>query len=87
MISFDYPEAAEKSLAQMAVLRNTYEDDETTCLLLLWGFGQAGYQDINVGIRIWLNLMKPVIEIKPYSHFCVTYIYGIVHDDSLSWYE
>lgn len=83
IIAFKYPAVAEKSLSKMLCLRNTYRDNEGISLKLLWGFGQAGYKNINVGIRIWLNLMAPLIENPLYSNFCASYISRIVDVNSL----
>lgn len=86
MIAFKYPEATECCLAKMAVLRNSFEDDEDTCMKLLWGFSQAGYSDINVGIRVWCNLLTPIISVPRYSGYVCRYIHRIIDECSLKWY-
>lgn len=85
MVSFKYPHATECCLAKMAVLRNSFEDDENVCMKLLWGFSQAGYKDVNVGIRIWCNLLTPVIGVPRYSSYVCRYIGRIIDEYSLKW--
>lgn len=69
----------------MAVLRNCFEDDEAVCMKILWGFAQAGYSDLNTGIRVWSNLMTPLIGVPQYSPFICRYISRIINDVSLKW--
>lgn len=83
LLAFRFPEATECCLAKMAVLRNTFEHDENVCIKLLWGFSQAGYSDINVGIRVWCNLMAPVICIPRYGGYVCRYITRIIDECSL----
>lgn len=83
MIAFKYPEATECCLAKMAVLRNSFEDDENICMKLLWGFSQAGYSNVNVGIRVWCNLLAPVICVPRYSGYVCKYISRIIDEYSL----
>lgn len=85
MLAFKYPSATECCLAKMACLRNNFEGDDNVCMKLLWGFSQAGYSDVNVGIRIWCNLMMPVINIPRYSGYVCRYIARIIDDYSLRW--
>lgn len=52
---------------------------------ILWGFAQAGYSDLNTGIRVWSNLMTPLIGVPQYSPFICRYISRIINDVSLKW--
>ena len=85
MVAFRYPQATECCLAKMAVLRNSYVHDEEICMKLLWGFSQAGYSDVNVGIRVWCNLLLPVIKVPRFTAYVSRYICRIIDDYSLKW--
>uniref|UniRef100_A0A1L8DCA9 Uncharacterized protein n=1 Tax=Nyssomyia neivai TaxID=330878 RepID=A0A1L8DCA9_9DIPT len=78
LIALRFPVVCQSNFAKNAVLQNSYLNQSTIGLSLLWALGQGGYQDCQVGINVWQNMMVPVIEMKHYYKFVVEYIYWIL---------
>lgn len=55
-------------------LRNSYQNRPNIGLALLWSVGQAGKNDLQTGVRIWLEMMLPVMSMKHYTRFVVEYL-------------
>lgn len=84
LIAIEWPTVCVKSLAKNAILRNSYQNRAPIGLTLLWALGQGGYRDVNVGLRVWQNIMLPVLEIKAYTRFVVEYVHRILHSTKSS---
>lgn len=55
-------------------LRNSYQNRPNVCLSILWSTGQAGNKSLHSGIKVWLEIMLPLITMKHYSKFVVDYL-------------
>jgi len=55
-------------------LRNSYQNRPAVGLSILWSTGQAGNKSLHSGIRVWLEIMLPVITMKHYTKFVVDYL-------------
>lgn len=60
--------------ARLVELRNSYQNRPNIGLAILWSVGQAGKKDLHVGIKIWLEIMLPLLSMKHYTKFVVEYI-------------
>lgn len=78
LIAIEWPTVCVKSLAKTAILRNSYQNRRPIGLSLLWAVGQGGYRDISTGLRVWQNIMLPVLEIKAYTRFVCEYVHRIL---------
>ncbi|XP_055916470.1 transmembrane protein 214 [Eupeodes corollae] len=74
IVAQNWPTVCSNSLAKTAILRNSYQNRSNIGLSILWGVGQGGFRDINVGVKVWQNIMLPVIEMKSYSRYVSDYI-------------
>lgn len=84
LIAIEWPSVCIKSLAKNAMLRNSYQNRAPIGLTLLWALGQGGYQDAAVGLRVWQNIMVPVLEMKSYTRFVVEYVHRVLHHSKAS---
>merc|ERR1719357_641291 len=55
-------------------LRNSYQNRPVVGLSILWSTGQAGHKSLHSGIKVWLEIMLPVISMKHYTKFVVDYL-------------
>eukprot|EP00092_Neocalanus_flemingeri_P036346 GFUD01039569.1.p1 GENE.GFUD01039569.1~~GFUD01039569.1.p1 ORF type:complete len:658 (+),score=187.25 GFUD01039569.1:206-2179(+) len=55
-------------------LRNSYQNRPNVGLAILWSTGQAGNKSLHSGIKVWLEIMLPVITMKHYTKFVVDYL-------------
>ncbi|ETN58621.1 hypothetical protein AND_009780 [Anopheles darlingi] len=81
-IANHHPSACVNNLARNAILRNSYQNRSNIGLSLLWALGQGGYKDLNVGLKVWQDIMVPVLDLKSYSEFVSTYVNAIVSGNS-----
>lgn len=78
MIAQEWPQVCCNSLARSALLRVSYQNRSQIGLSLLWALGQGGYYDLTVGVKVWQNIMAPVLEMRSYSYFVCEYIETIL---------
>lgn len=78
MLAQDYPEFCITSIQKSATLRNSYQNRPPIGLSLLWAFGQGGISDFSVGLKAWQDLFLPVIELKNYSKYVVSYLSNLL---------
>uniref|UniRef100_A0A4Y0BQ25 Uncharacterized protein n=1 Tax=Anopheles funestus TaxID=62324 RepID=A0A4Y0BQ25_ANOFN len=77
-IAMHYPSACVNNLARNAILRNSYQNRTNIGLSLLWALGQGGYNDLDVGLKVWQDIMVPVMEMKNYNRFTCDYVQRIL---------
>uniref|UniRef100_A0A182MKV8 Uncharacterized protein n=1 Tax=Anopheles culicifacies TaxID=139723 RepID=A0A182MKV8_9DIPT len=77
-IAMHYPSACVNNLARNAILRNSYQNRTNIGLSLLWALGQGGYNDLDVGLKVWQDIMVPVMELKNYNRFTCEYVQRIL---------
>ncbi|ROT79841.1 transmembrane protein 214 [Penaeus vannamei] len=73
IMSMHRPHICVVNLPAYCELRQSFQSQTPTCLSLLWAIGQAGINDFNVGLKVWLEMMVPMIGLKNYSSFVVDY--------------
>lgn len=73
MLSIQQPQAGLVNLPFYCELRHSIQNQTPTCLSLLWAVGQLGHHDFITGLKVWLDLMVPLIGLKHYSAFVVDY--------------
>uniref|UniRef100_A0A182NBZ8 Transmembrane protein 214 n=1 Tax=Anopheles dirus TaxID=7168 RepID=A0A182NBZ8_9DIPT len=77
-IAVHYPTACINNLARNAILRNSYQNRNNIGLSLLWALGQGGYGELDVGLKVWQDIMVPVMELKNYNQFTSEYVQHIL---------
>lgn len=78
LVAQQWPTVCISNLAKCAILRNSYQNRSAIGLTLFWALGQGGYQDLSVGLKVWLNIMLPLLDLKSYSKFICEYIHRIL---------
>jgi hypothetical protein len=61
-------------LPRFVELRNSYQNRPAIGLAILWSVGQAGRKDVGCGVRVWLEMMLPVLQMRHYTRFVVDYL-------------
>ncbi|XP_037927714.1 transmembrane protein 214 [Teleopsis dalmanni] len=79
IVGQNWPSVCSENMATTAMLRNSYQNRSNICLSILWAVGQCGYISLMEGLKVWQNLMVPVLEFKSYSRFVSEYIEKVLH--------
>lgn len=78
LIAIEWPQVCDQSLAKSAILRNSYQNRPPIILSVLWALGNGGFRDITVGLRVWQNIMVPVLSVKAYTKFVCDYVWRVL---------
>eukprot|EP00095_Tigriopus_kingsejongensis_P002337 maker-scaffold868_size86715-snap-gene-0.23 protein:Tk02337 transcript:maker-scaffold868_size86715-snap-gene-0.23-mRNA-1 annotation:"hypothetical protein L798_09076" len=73
-----YPALCIHNTERFAELRNSYQNRSPVGTALLWALGQGGKKDLGVGLKVWTEIMLPLISLKNYSRFVVDYIRDLI---------
>ncbi|XP_069949326.1 transmembrane protein 214-B [Cherax quadricarinatus] len=73
ILSIDHAHVGMVNLPYYCDLRNSIQNQTPACLSLLWAVGQSGLDDFTVGLKVWMELMVPLIGLKNYSAYVVDY--------------
>jgi len=68
-ITQHYPEVSLSQLASTVILKNSYLNQQAICCNLLWVLETSAMRDVNIGIKIWMELVSSVVNIKTYTKF------------------
>lgn len=77
-IVFIYPEVVLSNLASTVILRNSYQNQSSICLSLIWCLGSAALSDTTIGLKVWSEIISSVIHVKSYTKFAFEYLYKIM---------
>lgn len=77
-IASNDPKSAAENLTNYTSLRNSYQNRPPIGLSILWAVGQVGEKDVHMGLKVFNDLMLPLIEMKNYSRFIVEYLLQIL---------
>lgn len=86
------PEMTVANIPKLISVRNSYENRKNIGLSLLWAWSQAGKKNLEVGLKIWHEVMSPMLETKGYASYVVQILNDLVfghdnvHDLSLDLY-
>lgn len=86
------PEMTAANIPKLINIRNSYENRKNIGLSLLWAWSQAGKKNLAVGLKIWHEVMSPMLETKSYASYVVQILNDLVfghdnvHDLSLDLY-
>ncbi|KAJ7427974.1 transmembrane protein 214 [Willisornis vidua] len=70
----DRPRIATTNLGKYLEVLRSHQNQPAKCLTVLWALGQAGFADLHEGLKVWLNVMLPVLGIKSLSPYAVSYL-------------
>ncbi|CRK93980.1 CLUMA_CG007506, isoform A [Clunio marinus] len=68
-IAHFYPEVCLANLASTVILRNSYQNQSPICLSLFWTLCTSGFVSTSVALRVWMEIISSVINVKTYTKF------------------
>lgn len=77
-IALNEPALVLANLNKHITLRNSYQNRPNIGLSILWAVGQVGLTDFQAGLRVFQELMLPLIEMKNYSRYIVKYLINLI---------
>ncbi|XP_053997222.1 transmembrane protein 214-B [Hylaeus anthracinus] len=86
------PEMTIANIPKLITVRNSYQNRKTIGLSLLWALSQAGRTNLAVGLKVWHEVMSPMLETKSYSSYVAQILNDLVfghenfHDLKLEQY-
>ncbi|KAL1501959.1 hypothetical protein ABEB36_007180 [Hypothenemus hampei] len=86
-IAISEPKLVTEHLAKHISLRNSYQNRANVALSILWAVGHVGVNDLHCGLKVFEELMLPLLETKNYSEYVVKYLVDLIkqkREDSLS---
>ncbi|KAL0132299.1 hypothetical protein PUN28_000230 [Cardiocondyla obscurior] len=77
------PEITAANIPKLITIKNSYENRKNIGLSLLWAWSQAGKKDLAIGLKVWHEIMAPMLETKGYSSYVVQILNDLVfeHDN------
>lgn len=77
-IALNEPKLVISNLSKHIALRNSYQNRANVALSILWAVGHVGVNDLHCGLKVFEDLMLPLIEMKSYSRYVVKYLLDLV---------
>jgi len=78
LMSEVYPTLATLQTKRFTELIKSYQNRANVGTALLWALGQCGRKDLSSGLKIWTEYMRPLLRLKNYTRFVVTYLSGLL---------
>jgi len=78
------PTVVTAHLPRYVELRNSYQNRPAVGLAILWSVGQAGRKSLQSGIKVWLEVMLPVITFRHYTKYVVDYLAALLAAHSIT---
>ncbi|XP_074641719.1 transmembrane protein 214-B-like [Tubulanus polymorphus] len=74
LVAFNHPQIVVKNLSQYLDLIKLHKNRPLRCLSILWCIGQCGANDLSAGLRVWLDVMLPVLGLRSLTAYSVGYL-------------
>lgn len=74
------PDMTVANIPKLISIRNSYENRKNVGLSLLWAWSQAGKKNLAIGLKIWHEVMSPMLETKSYAKYVVQIFNDLVFD-------
>lgn len=78
------PTVVTAHLPRYVQLRNSYQNRPAVGLAILWSVGQAGNKSLHSGVKVWLEVMLPLLTMKHYTKFVVDYLAALLATHNIS---
>ncbi|XP_018331860.1 transmembrane protein 214-A [Agrilus planipennis] len=73
------PKFSTASLNKHKDLKNSYQNQQSIGLSILWALGQCGNKDFESGFKVFQEIMFPMIEMKNYSRYVTKYLIDLIN--------
>lgn len=76
------PEMTIANISKLIRVKNSYQNRKNIGLSLLWAISQAGRKNLIVGLKVWHEVMSPMLETKSYCSYVAQILNDLVfgHD-------
>ncbi|KAJ9600398.1 hypothetical protein L9F63_009326, partial [Diploptera punctata] len=82
LMAFQNPSITTSNIPKLQSLLNSYQNRQQIGLAILTAVGQGGVKDIQVGVKVWLEVMLPLLELRNYTSFVIGYLKDILVNSS-----
>ncbi|KAI4493719.1 hypothetical protein M0804_001895 [Polistes exclamans] len=72
------PKMTIANIPKLISVRNSYQNRKAIGLSLLWALSQAGEKDLVVGLKVWHEVMSPLLITKSYANYIVQLLNDLV---------
>ncbi|XP_015190822.1 PREDICTED: transmembrane protein 214-A [Polistes dominula] len=72
------PKMTIANIPKLISVRNSYQNRKAIGLSLLWALSQAGEKDLVVGLKVWHEVMSPLLITKSYANYVVQLLNDLV---------
>ncbi|KAL2730047.1 transmembrane protein 214-A [Vespula maculifrons] len=72
------PEMTIANISKLISVRNSYQNRKAIGLSLLWALSQAGEKDLAIGLKVWHEVMSPLLITKSYASYVVQILNDLV---------
>ncbi|XP_050500167.1 transmembrane protein 214 [Diabrotica virgifera virgifera] len=77
-IALQEPRLVTENLQKHVSLRNSYQNRPNIGQSILWGVSHVGYKDFSSGLIVFQDLFLPLIDMKNYSRYILTYLVNLI---------
>lgn len=77
-IAHHLPEVCISNLASTVILRNSYQNQPSICLSLFWALVSSGFSDTFIGLKVWIEIVSSMINVKSYTKFSLDCLHKIL---------
>ncbi|XP_061182202.1 transmembrane protein 214-B-like [Saccostrea echinata] len=74
LLVYTKPNIALTKTQQYLELLTTHQNKLPRCLSILWCLGVCGNKDFRSGLRVWMEVMMPMLKVRPVAPYCVDYL-------------
>lgn len=74
LLVYSKPSIALTKTQQYLELLTTHQNKLPRCLSILWCLGVGGNKDFRSGLRVWMEVMMPMLKSRPVAPYCVDYL-------------
>ncbi|XP_022913719.2 transmembrane protein 214-B [Onthophagus taurus] len=79
LLALNNPKIVIANISKSISLRTSYQNRQNVGLSILWALGMGGLKDLNVGFKVFQEIMFPLIEMKNYSRFICGYLIDLIN--------
>lgn len=69
LLAYINPEMTIVNISKLIRVKNSYQNRKNIGLSILWAISQAGRKNLAVGLKVWHEVMSPMLEIKSYCSY------------------
>lgn len=84
LLAYHKPDITMSKMHQYLELLKTHQNRPALCISILWAVGQCGTKNFKCGMKVWLELMLPMLEVRQVAHYPVEYLEQLVRSHKKS---